>query len=283
MPDVSSNTLPKKVTEPDNNMATGDDSGKKGTYLQLSLIEESSIIKESEIQSRSRYDQFISSNYVAVNRLEVRKRFREPSRIPVSQLERALNKSRRKRRFLRTNVRKNVPSSSRIRQFTKKYALYWYKHSKKGEKQKSTSKATLKCRRNCCHTGFRKSKKITRGINLCNIPNQTSHSLQSVSKDLSHRVNGIKFELSRDVETNPGPVDGSKTIKAPYSQDNVTLFGLNAGSQCVAMSLSALIYNHRNAIVSSRDLQNVMNIGNELYSSLSRLSKQTYFALNRIT
>ena len=79
------------------------------------------------------------------------------------------------------------------------------------------------------------------------------------------RARLIKFEISRDVETNPGPVDGSKTIKAPCSQDNVTLFGLNAGSQCVAMSVTALIYNHRNTIVSSRDLQNVMNIGNELY------------------
>ena len=100
-----------------------------------------------------------------------------------------------------------------------------------------------------------------------------SHSLQTAYKNLNHRVNKIKFELSRDVETNSGPVDGSKTIKAPYSQDNVTLFGLNAGSQCVAtcMSLTALIYNHRNTIVSSRDLQNVMNIGNELYTSLSRL------------
>ena len=39
------------------------------------------------------------------------------------------------------------------------------------------------------------------------------------------------------------------------------------------------LYNHRNTIVSSRDLQNVMNIGNELYTSLSRLSKQTYLLL----
>ena len=57
-----------------------------------------------------------------------------------------------------------------------------------------------------------------------------------------------KFELSRDVETNPGHVDGSKTIKALYSQDNVTLFGLNAGSHCVSMSLTTLICNDRNTI-----------------------------------
>ena len=62
-----SDTLPKKLIEPDDNMASGDDSAKKGT--QLCLIEESYIIKESEIQLRSRYDQFISSKYVAVSRL----------------------------------------------------------------------------------------------------------------------------------------------------------------------------------------------------------------------
>ena len=62
---------------------------------------------------------------------------------------------------------------------------------------------------------------MSRGINLCNIPNEKPHSLQTVCKNLNHTVNRIKFQLSRDVETNPGPVDGSKTIKAPYSQKNI--------------------------------------------------------------
>ena len=94
-------------------MASGDDSAKKGR--QLCLIEGSySIIKESEIQLRSRYDQFISSKYVAVSRLKAHKRFREPSRNPVKQLERTLNTSRRKRHLLRIYVKKSVPSSSRI-------------------------------------------------------------------------------------------------------------------------------------------------------------------------
>ena len=48
-------------------MGSGDDIGEKGTRVQLSLIEERHFIKESEIQSRSRYDQFISSKYVAVS------------------------------------------------------------------------------------------------------------------------------------------------------------------------------------------------------------------------
>ena len=67
-------------------MVIGDDSANKGT--QLSLIEESCIINESELQLRSRYDQSISSKYVAVSRLKVHK-----------QLERTLIKSKRKGRL----------------------------------------------------------------------------------------------------------------------------------------------------------------------------------------
>ena len=57
------------------------------------------------------------------------------------------------------------------------------------------------------------------------------------------------------------------------------MFGLNAGTQCVAMSLASLIYNKRNGIVSSMDLVNIMNIGNELYSGLSR---QSYLLLTEV-
>ena len=57
------------------------------------------------------------------------------------------------------------------------------------------------------------------------------------------------------------------------------MFGLNAGTQCVAMSLASLIYNKRKGIVSSMDLVNIMNIGNELYSGLSR---QSYLLLTEV-
>ena len=95
------------------------------------------------------------------------------------------------------------------------------------------------------------------------------------------QANIIKFEFCRDVEINPSQVDSSKN-KAIYSQDNVTVFGLNPGSQCVALSLTALIYNHRNTTVSSRDFQNVMNTKNELYTSLPRLPEQTYSLLTEL-
>ena len=96
-----------------------------------------------------------------------------------------------------------------------------------------------------------------------------SNSVPNVYKNLNHRVNHFKSNLSGDIETNPGPViNSSKTIQAPYSQDNVAMFGLNTGTQCVAMSLASLTYNKRNGIVSSMDLVNIMNIGNELYCRL---------------
>ena len=42
------------------------------------------------------------------------------------------------------------------------------------------------------------------------------------------------------------------------------------------------IYNKRNGIVSSMDLVNIMNIGNELYSGLSSLSRQSYLLLTEV-
>ena len=107
--------------------------------------------------------------------------------------------------------------------------------------------------------------------------------------NLNHRVNCCKFNLSRDVEKNPGPnyIDPSKTIHAPDSQDDVNVFGSNAGRQCVAMSLCALIYNFRNqsmdcTINYSEQLVEIMNLGNELYSALSRLSRQSYLLLTEL-
>ena len=68
-----------------------------------------------------------------------------------------------------------------------------------------------------------------------------SNSVPNVYKNLNHRVNRFKSNLSGDIETNPGPViNSTKTIQVPYSHDNVAMFGLSAGTQCVAMSLAFL-------------------------------------------
>jgi hypothetical protein len=104
-----------------------------------------------------------------------------------------------------------------------------------------------------------------------------------------HRISCCKFKLCTDIEKNPGPsyicqyIDPSKTICAPYSQGNFDMFGENAGQQCVPMSLCSLIYNSsNNSITSSRELIEIMNIGKQLYSALSALSRQTYLLLTEL-
>ena len=83
---------------------------------------------------------------------------------------------------------------------------------------------------------------------------------------------------------NPGPniVDSSKTICAPYSQGDSSVFGGNAGTQCVAMSLSAILHHFDHIIKSSCDLVEIMNIGNDMYTVLSRAAQQEYLLLSEI-
>ncbi|CAB3995693.1 ATP-dependent DNA helicase PIF1 [Paramuricea clavata] len=129
---------------------------------------------------------------------------------------------------------------------------------------------------------FRKS--INRNIN-----NSTNSALsrpkKDTFKDLQHRINYCELNLSGDIEVNPGPafVDPAKTIHAPYCQGDVSVFGENAGRQCVAMSLCSLIYTHSNgSIPDSTALINIMKFGDELYSILSSLSKQRYLLLTEL-
>ena len=105
----------------------------------------------------------------------------------------------------------------------------------------------------------------------------TCNKKLAVFKSLNQRTYYCKTLLSTDIEKNPGPgiVDASKTTAAPYIQGNVEVFGsTNAGTQCVAMSLSALAFSFRNSMTSSADLVQVMNIGNNMYSALSRSAKE---------
>jgi len=74
----------------------------------------------------------------------------------------------------------------------------------------------------------------------------------------------------------PMYIDSSKTIMAPYSQANELVFGQSSGQQCVAMNLCSFIYNNKQGINSANDLVSIMNIGNQLYSSLSQLTRQSF-------
>ena len=95
---------------------------------------------------------------------------------------------------------------------------------------------------------------------------------------MNHRVNFGQFKLCTDIEKNLGPsvyVDATRTIHAPNCQGNVTVFGENAGQQCVAMSLCALIYSKKTKITSVGNMTQIMIFGIQLYSSLSLLARQS--------
>ena len=111
-----------------------------------------------------------------------------------------------------------------------------------------------------------------------------NHPFYSAYKSLIHRVNFGQFHLSTDIEKNPGPsfyVYAAKKIHTPYCQGNVVVFGENAGQQCVAMSLSALIYS-KIKIASVDDMIQIMTVGYQLYSSLSLLTRQSMLMLTKL-
>jgi len=80
---------------------------------------------------------------------------------------------------------------------------------------------------------------------------------------------------ANDVEENPGPtifevINSTRTVCADYNQGNEVLFDENAGKQCVAMSLIAIIYDHIEDINLWRcsTLNNILGTGNNLYSTI---------------
>lgn len=255
--------------------------------IQLSVIVHDNNEPISIKNCRSRYEKFVHLSRHTRTRA-VRIRDREPSRIPLRKITSILHKSRNVRRMLPKYIKKNIPSSSRMHIFVSKSRAHNVRSRQKGKRMKyllsskrmhrKFSKHRIKLKTNYYPDQLMKSTRANQS-NACS----KCHSVPSVYKNVNHRINHCKFNLSKDVETNPGPpIDPTKTIQAPYSQDNVLLFGSNAGTQCVAMSLMSLVYNHKNGITSSVDLVNIMNIGNELYSGLSRLSRQSYLLLTEV-
>ena len=226
-------------------------------------ILEMKIINES--CCRSRYALFICT--VASRRKGRERRFRELSRVPVKQLKRFLRK-RKLRETIRNYVCKNLPRSSRVYQiictpFVRKRLVL-----SNGERIITEDNE------------FR----ITYKYPLRSTCKELSLGSKMVYKSLNHKVNNIASKLSGDIETNPGPfvVDPSKTIHAPYSQGNSFVFGPNAGKQCVAMSLIAILFDFMYSIRSSSDLTEILNVGNELYTRLSQSARQDSLMLTEL-
>ena len=113
----------------------------------------------------------------------------------------------------------------------------------------------------------------------CNYP------FYSAYKSLHHRVNFGQFKLCIDIEKSPGLsvyVDATKPIHAAYCRENGAVFGENAGQQCVAMSLCALVYSMITKITSDDDMIQIMIVGNKLYSRLSLLKRQYMLMLTEL-
>ena len=91
-------------------------------------------------------------------------------------------------------------------------------------------------------------------------------------KNEAHVANYCNYKLSRDIEkilALQHMLTLTKIIVASYSQGNELVFRQNAGQKCVAMSLCSLINNDTQGISSANDLIQIMNIGNQPYSTLS--------------
>ena len=251
---------------------------------------------EPHSESRSRYAKFIYQKSVLTVRhiRHVVRREREPSRIPAKKLSSLFKKSRKLRKLVRKYIKKNVPRSSRIHRFT-----YAFSHERKklssdratfSPQLKKTKRLQVHSRRRRKQTAapqtfvfhFKSSKKRCKSYTKSLDPN---NSEAATYKNLNHRMNYCKFNLCRDIEKNPGPtfIDPSKTLHAPYSQGNV-VFGQNAGQQCVAMSLCALIHNFRNkSVTHTKMLPRTPDSNYEHWQCIIKIVKAILFITNRIT
>ena len=100
----------------------------------------------------------------------------------------------------------------------------------------------------------------------------------------------LLLRLANDVEQNPGArtindiVDPTYTVHADFNQGNELMFGINAGKQCVAMSLCAIVYKEIKS-VNMWDrlmLNSISNCGNNLYSIISQSINKSYLLLTDV-
>ena len=263
-------------------------------------------------ECRSRYAKFQRSYFRRVRR---RRNDREPSRIAKKHFKQLFCKNRKARKRVRKYFKKNVPRSSVVYRITtcslaykEKYSRFvkhtfkstvksktessYYRKPLKSHRRKSKWKVKAKLSPSTRNTRYKsleqkssKTRKSKWKMKEKLTPLVRNELLENVFEGMIHRTAYCKFNLCTDVEKNPGPppIDPSKTIHAPYSQGEIAMFGSSAGSQCVGMSLCALIYNHyKQAITSAADLVRIMSIGNELYTALSRECRQSYLMLTEL-
>ena len=206
---------------------------------------------------------------------------REPSRIPEATLKRFRRKGRKLKEFVYERIRPSISKSSwlrryvKVRRVTKNDCKLNTKRVRLNKVTKHDKKYLLNCSVRVYQRIIKLKYRASRYLSMfsCNRP-------MCLYKSQTHASNCCKFQLSSDKEENLGPtpmyIDPRKTIMAPHSQANELVFGQNSGQQCVTMSLCSLIYNNKQGINSANDLVSIMNTGNQLYSSLSPLTRQSF-------
>eukprot|EP00111_Clytia_hemisphaerica_P014081 TCONS_00041443-protein len=78
-----------------------------------------------------------------------------------------------------------------------------------------------------------------------------------------------------DIETNPGPFNCHKVVQASFNQGNVAIFGPQAGTQCMYMASTAIIYSYFKLPMywEKSDLDAILRLGNELYRGLGYIDE----------
>ena len=211
---------------------------------------------------RSRFDSFMNGSGICKRRVCCS---REVSRIPVKAIKRSLRKRKFRRKVI-GNVLHKLPKTSIVYQVMQSAMLRRAVLFGSDEVIRELRNIFTRCKR---------------GVDMTYASESVKKKM--IYKNANHRVMCITSKLVNDVETNPGPiVDSTKTICAPYCQGDVAIFGANAGTQCVAMSLLAIVYNFKTPIRSSSQLVEVMHLGNEMYRYISRSAQQQYLMLSEI-
>ena len=98
------------------------------------------------------------------------------------------------------------------------------------------------------------------------------------------------LRLSNDIEENPGPtlyqiINVFETLRADFSQGDQSNFGDNAGKQCVAMSLTAIIFRYIKLHIDTwdyPDLNNILYHGNCLYDCIKCSVKKDVLLLTDV-
>jgi hypothetical protein len=92
------------------------------------------------------------------------------------------------------------------------------------------------------------------------------------------------------VEENPGTidiydiVDRSFTVRSDFNQGNISMFGVNAGKQCVAMSIYAIVYNEIKSVnIWDTPLMTMVLVNaNNLYAIISQHIQKDFLLLTDV-